>query len=109
MEIAGFIQVRHIDSFQKLRVLVFLHKHAELSWTSQQIAEQLYLGDGPLLEAIIAELSAAGLVTCVAGHYKLNDEVGVRSTLQRLVNTYENPLARQKVLDQVRHTVIFSH
>ena len=41
-DIVNFMQTRHIDSFQKLRVLYFFHKHTESGWTSQQIAEQLF-------------------------------------------------------------------
>jgi hypothetical protein len=108
-EIARFIQTRHIDSFQKLRVLFFFYQHPESSWTGQQIAEQLYLGDGPLLEEIIAELRTAGLVNCVAHRCRLNDEAGVRLSLQHLASKCENPLARQEILDQVRHTIIFNY
>ena len=97
-----FIQTRHIDSFQKLRVLIFFHKHSESSWTSPQIVERLYFGDGLLLEEIIADLQAAGLVDCVANRCKLSNEAEVRSTLQHLVKTCENPLARQEILDTVR-------
>ena len=108
-EIARFIQTRHIDSFQKLRVLVFFHQQSESSWTGQQIAKQLYLGDGPLLEEIITGLQTAGLVNCAAHHYKLSDETGIRLVLQHLVNRYENPLARQEILDQVRHATTFNY
>ena len=59
-EIVQFIQTRHVDSFQKLRVLVFFHKHSELSWTSPQIVERLYFGDGLLLEEIMADFENFG-------------------------------------------------
>jgi hypothetical protein len=108
-EIGRFIQANHIDSFQKLRVLVFFYQHPEASWTGPQIAEQLYLGDRPLLEEIIAELQAVGLVKCAAHRCKLNDVPGVKLSLRHLVNTCENPLARQEILDQVRHSAIFNH
>jgi hypothetical protein len=101
-EIVQFIQSRHIDSFQKLRILIFFHEHAEVSWTSPQIVERLYFGDGLLLEEIIADLQVAGLVDCVANRCKLSDEAGVRLPLQHLVKTCENPLARQEILDTVR-------
>ena len=100
--IAQFIQAKHIDSFQKLRVLIFFHEHAESSWTSPQIVERLYFGDELLLEEIMADLQAAGLVECVANRCKLSDEAEVRATLQHLVKTCENPLARQEILNTVR-------
>jgi hypothetical protein len=108
-EIARFIQTRHIDSFQKLRVLVFFHQHPGSNWTGQQVAKQLYLGDGPVLDEIIGELQAAGLVNCVAHRCKLRDEAGVRLALQHLVHKCENPLTRQEILDQVIHNTIFNH
>jgi hypothetical protein len=108
-EIVQFIQTRHIDSFQKLRVLIFFHEHADSSWTSLQIAARLYLGDGPLLEKIIADLQAAGLVDCVARHCRLREEAGIRLGLQHLVKTCENPLARQEILDSVRRRALASY
>jgi DNA-binding IscR family transcriptional regulator len=72
-DIAKFIQARHIDSFQKLHLLIFLHQHPEMSWTSQQMAERLYLGDVPWLEKIIADLQAEGLVDCAGNRCKVCD------------------------------------
>jgi hypothetical protein len=102
-DIAKFIRSRHIDSFQKLRLLIFLHQHPGSSWTSQQIAKRLYLGDMPLLERILADLRAAGLVDCVGNGCMLHNEPGVRSCLRRLAETCEDPLARQQILDRVTH------
>jgi hypothetical protein len=101
-DIAKFIQARHIDSFQKLRLLLFLYQHPESSWTSQQMAEQLFLGDVPWLEEMIGELQAAGLVDCAGHGCKARDEGGLRERLEYLVKTCENPLARQEILDHVR-------
>lgn len=102
-EVVKFIRARHIDSFQKLRLLAFLHRHSESSWTSQEIAEKLYLADAPLLEGIIADLRSAGLVDYVGNGCTLHDEPGVRSCLQRLDEIFEDPLTRQQILDQVTH------
>jgi hypothetical protein len=107
-EITHFIQARHIDSYQKLRVLIFFHDHADSSWTRPQIAAQLYLGDGPLLEKIIADLQASGLLDCVARHCRLCDEVGVRLDLQGLIRMYEHPLARQEILDSIKRRPLVS-
>jgi hypothetical protein len=101
-DIVGFIQLRHIDSFPKLCLLIFLHEHPALSWTSQQIAERLYLGDVPMLEEIIADLQAAGVIDCAANRCKLSNDAHVRSRLQLLAEICEDPLARQKILDRVR-------
>jgi hypothetical protein len=101
-DIAEFIQARHIDSFQKLQLLLFLYQHPESAWTSQQMAERLYLGDVSLLEEMTADLQVAGLIDCAGNRCKVRDEAGVRERLQHLVKTCENPLARQEILDHVR-------
>ena len=49
-EIAKFLQAKQIDSFQKLRILIFLHEHFESGWTNPQIAKRLFLREGPLVE-----------------------------------------------------------
>jgi hypothetical protein len=99
--ITKFIRARHIDSFQKLGVLAFLYQHTGSSWTSQEIAKKLYLGDVPLLEEIMADLRSVGLVDCVGNGCTLHNEPGVRLCLQRLEEVFLDPLARQQVLDQV--------
>jgi hypothetical protein len=100
-DVAKFLRARRIDSFQKLGVLAFLFQHPESSWTSQDIAERLYLGDVPLLEEIMADLRSADLVECDGNGCTLHNEPGVRWCLQRLHEIFEDPLARQQVLDQV--------
>ncbi len=101
-DIAKFIQARHIDSLQKLHLLLFLYQHPESSWTSQQMAEQLFLGDVPLLEDILVDLQAAGLIDCARHGCRARDEAGLRERLEYLVKTCQNPLARQEILDHVR-------
>jgi hypothetical protein len=108
-DIAKFIQARHIDSFQKLHLLLFLYQHPESSWTSQQMAEGLFLGDVPWLEEMIGELQAAGLVDCAGHGCKARDEAGLREHLEYLVKTCENPLARQEILNCVRHSGFVTH
>lgn len=102
--VASFIRAKHIDSFQKLCFLLFLHQHPDLIGTSQEFAERLYLGDVQLLEEIITDLQMVGLVDCVENRYKLRNEPNVRSRLQYLARSFEDPLSRQEILDQVRYT-----
>jgi hypothetical protein len=106
--IASFIRVKHIDSFQKLCFLLFLHQHPELTGTSREFSERLYFGDVRLLEEIIADLQMVGLVDCVENGYKLHNGPDVRSCLQYLTGAFEDPLARQEILDQVRASVALS-
>jgi hypothetical protein len=100
--VARFVRARRIDSFQKLRFLLFLHHHPDLSGTSQQFAEHLFWGDTLLLEQMIRDLQKVGLVECVGDHCRLHNQPEVRSCLQCLASAFEDPLARQKMLDQVR-------
>ena len=108
-DIARFIQARQIDSLQKLHLVLFLYRHPESSWTNQQMAEQLFLGDGPWLEEMVADLQAAGLVDCTRPRCKACDEAGLRERLEYLVKTCENPLARQEILNWVRHSGRVTH
>jgi hypothetical protein len=107
-DVVKFIRARHIDSFQKLGVLAFLYHCPEATWTSQEIAEKLYLGDVPLLEGVIADLRLTGLVDCVGNGCTLRNESGVRSCLQRLDEICEDPLARQQILDHVTHSTFLT-
>jgi hypothetical protein len=105
--ITEFIQVRRINSFQKLRLLLFLHRHPELIATCQELARQLYLGDYRLMEGIIADLRLVGLVDCVESGFKLHSDPDLRSCLQCLTKAFEDPLNRQSILDQVRHRALW--
>lgn len=97
-----FIQTKHIDSFQALLVLVFFYRHIGSSFTSTQIAEQLYLGNGPMLEEIIVNLQSAGLVDCIDHRYTLHHTPEIKAAIQHLVSLYQQPVARQEIIDHVR-------
>jgi hypothetical protein len=104
-----FIRSKQIDSYQKLRVLIFFHDYADSSWSSPQIAARLFLGEGPFLEGIIADLQAAGLLDCSAEHCRLRDEAEISVDLEHLIKTCENPLARQEILDGLNRSVVSNH
>lgn len=108
-ELASFIRDRRIDSFQKLSFLLFLFQHPKLTGTSQQFAKRLYLGEVSLLDKIINDLCQAGLVNCVGNRYMLDDEPDVRFYLKFLTQTFEDPLARQELLDHVKNNVVADH
>ena len=103
-----FIRSKQIDSYQKLRVLIFFHHHADSSWSSRQIATQLYLGEGPFLEEIFADLQAVGLLDCSAERCRLRDEAEISVDLELLIKTCENPLARQEILDGLNRRSLVS-
>ena len=66
--VGDFIRAKRIDSVQKLYVLLFLYQHPKLIGTSQQLANQLYLGHLPLVEEILKDLREVGLVVRDATH-----------------------------------------
>lgn len=101
---AKFIEAKQIDSFQKLRFLLFIYQHPALTATSQDFANRLYLGDTPTLEKIITDLVQVGLLNCIENRFKLCTDPDVKSCLECLSRAFDDPLARQNVIDQVRHT-----
>jgi hypothetical protein len=107
--IVNFMRTRNIDSFQKLRLVLFLQQYPEWAGTGQRLAKRLYLKNVPLVEGILSDLQQAGPVECVAGRFKLRDDPDIRSTLQCLATAYENPLARLQLLDQLRPGASLKH
>jgi hypothetical protein len=101
--IADFIQAKRIDSFQKLRLLLFLYQRPEVTKSLKQLAERLYLGHLPLLERMMNDLRLAGLVERVGSRYQLSDDPEVRSYLKALAETFDDPMARQQILAQVQN------
>lgn len=99
--VGNFIHAKHIDSYQKLHVLLFLNQHPKSIANSQQLSEQLFLGDLPLLEEIINDLCREGLVDCVTDRYALHNELDTKLNLQNLARVFEDPLGRQEIIDQV--------
>lgn len=96
------VDTKSIDSFQKLRVLLFFYQHPDIQATCQQLVEDLYLGDTLLLENILSDLHTAGLLDCTNNHCSLRKTPEITHCLQCLREVFENPIARQRLLDQVR-------
>jgi len=95
------IRTKHIDSFQKLYVLLFFYHHPGLAGTNREIARQLYFGDEVSLTRIITDLKTVGLVEQVGERYKLCNQPDTHCCLQNLAKAFDNPLTRQKILGQV--------
>jgi DNA-binding IscR family transcriptional regulator len=98
-----FIRSRQIDSYQKLRLLLFLHQNAGARWTRRELTERLYFGNVSLLQKIIIELQNAGLLKRVENSYTLSDEPEVISILEHLARTFEDPLLRQEIFEYMKH------
>jgi hypothetical protein len=106
--ITKFIQTKHIDSFQKLRLLIYLQERPDQEASSQEFAERLHLGDTVLLDGIVRDLQRVGLLVRIDRCWKLCDEPKVRSCLRGLVGAFESPVDRQEIIEQVRKCVPFS-
>lgn len=107
--ITDFLRTKRIDSFQKLRFLLFLYQRPASSGTNQEFAKHLYLGDMPLLEKITGDLHAVGLIEEAEGRYRLRWEPALQSILGDLARTFEHPLTRQKLLDKVQQKSTMTH
>ncbi len=93
----NFIRVKKIDTFHKLQILLFLHQYPKMVGTCQEFAEQLYLGD-LLVEEAIYELQKVGLIVRDGDCWKLANEPEVKEQLQHLSWSFESPLTRQELL-----------
>lgn len=98
--LATFIRDKQINSFPKLRFLLFLCQHPQLAGCPQQWAERLYI-EPPLAEKLIADLQKVGLLEGKNNGYALCDEPDLKAHLRDLVKLFENPLDRQELLDRV--------
>jgi hypothetical protein len=100
-KLAQFIREKQINSFQKLRFLLFLRQYPRLYGCLQQIADQMYL-EAPLVEQMIAEFQAVGLLEGRPFDYRLRDEPGLKGYLDELLAAFEHPLTRQELLELVK-------
>ncbi|MFN8456116.1 MAG: hypothetical protein U0401_15855 [Anaerolineae bacterium] len=98
----NFLHTKQIDSFQKLRFLLFLEQHPTFEGTAQEYAQHLHLGSGLLLSDIIHELQNVGLLVNGADCWQLADTLEVKEDLQHLAKAFENPLTRQEILSQLK-------
>jgi hypothetical protein len=104
--VTNFIQTKQINSFQKLRFLLFLHQHPGSSGTNQEFAARLHLGDIPLLEKITTDFQMVGLIDNVEGRYTLRWGPTLQSILGDLARTFEHPLTRQELLNRVQQKTV---
>jgi hypothetical protein len=103
-KILNFLITKQIDSFQKLRLLLFLMQLPDLRGTCYDLANRLYLGDIQLLEKMTADLTSVGLLTKTETAWQLCDEPETRANLGDLSKLYDSPLTRQDLLASVMRT-----
>ena len=98
-----FLSVRKIDTYQKLRLILFLHKHPQTAGTCQEFAKKLHLADTVFLERIVADLEAVDLIIQADNRYCLSSDPDVRQYLGELSKAYDDPVARQDIIRQVNN------
>lgn len=100
--VVNYLRTKQIDSFQKLRLLLFLYQHPEVKGTQRELGEQLYLGDTLLLTALLADLDKAGLLEQGENGYRLCSEPDITSFVQNLARAFEHPVTRLEILNHVK-------
>jgi hypothetical protein len=99
--LANFIRDKQIDSFSKLRFLLFLRQNPHLRGGIQQLAERMYI-EAPLVEKLITDLRRVGLLEGEKNDYILPNEPHLKLYLESLARAFEQPLARQELLEQIK-------
>lgn len=97
-EVLDFVRRLGIRSYQEIRLLLFLGRQPEFAGTYQQFCECLYMGDCPLMEQMIDNLQARGILENCGGCYRLAEETELRQSLAGLARVLEHPLTRQQLL-----------
>jgi hypothetical protein len=98
-----FIKNKKINSYQKVRLLLFLYHHPCIKPTIPELAQKLYLGEIHILMNIMTELEVVGLIDCKENRYALGNDPAITAMLQRLSKTVDDPIARQRILQQISY------
>jgi hypothetical protein len=96
-----FVRERRLDSFQKLRLVLWLGHNPGRGFSSQQVSAALHVSDQRLLDGLLAELCETGVICCDGGLWTLADLPELRRCLDCLAIRFEDPLLRQKLLDHI--------
>jgi hypothetical protein len=97
----AFVADHKIDSYLKLRVLLSMHKQPQRSLSLDELCEQFFVADRYALEQLIAELCQRGLLNCDGVRWTGSDQPAITHCLACLERTFNDPQARQRLLDQV--------
>lgn len=97
----AFVDNHKIDSYLKLRVLLSMVKQPQCSLSLDDLCEQFFVADRRALARLMAELCQRGLLTCDSAGWKSSDRPDNADCLACLARTFDDPLARQRLLDQV--------
>ena len=78
-----------------------MHKQPQRSLSMDELCEQFFVADRRALEQLMVELCQRGLLTCNDAAWTGNDRPDIAYCLACLERTFDDPLARQRLLDQV--------
>lgn len=93
-----FLVDRRIDSFHKVWFLLFLWQRTDSRSINREFARAVTFSDDPTLDEIIEELEHAGLLHVQNGQCSLRQGNEIDAGLTALLQTFEDPLARQQLL-----------
>lgn len=97
----NFIREKRIDSFQKVSFLLFLHQHASQEGVSREFARQLNFTADPLLDEVVQDLKASGILEEQEDRYRLPNQPEVFHGMHSLAQAYQDPMTRQALLGRL--------
>jgi len=100
--LSHFIAHKRINSFQKLRLLLFLYHYPDRVKSCQEISDWLHIKDTLLVDAILSELEDAGLLVRKGNRCYVSGEPDIQQNLQELSTGFDDPLTRQEILARIR-------
>ena len=100
--VINFIRTHQIDSIQKLRLLLLFQRYPDFEGGVPDIAQKLCLADTLLVKRLILDLNKVELIIETHCCWILSSKPEVTVGLELLARSFERPLSRQKLLDQIK-------
>jgi hypothetical protein len=97
----AFVDNYKIDSYLKLRMLLALHAQPQRRVSLDELSEQFFISDCCALEQLVTDLGRRGLLQCDAAGWRRSDQAAVIDCLCCLERTFDDPWARQRLLNQI--------
>lgn len=97
-----FMRTNHIDSIQKLHLLLFFQRCPDFEGSVSDIAQKLCLADTRLVNRLILDLNKVGLMIETDCRWKLSTKPEITVGLELLARSFERPLTRQRLLEQIK-------
>lgn len=97
----AFVSDYKIDSYLKLRILFLLHAQPQCSMSLDELCDQLFVADRRMLQQLVSELCQHGLLDSEGARWSGSSQPAVAYCLSCLKRAFDDPLARQRLLDQV--------